>query len=156
MASAARAPADDFAPNATDRQAVALCLAHADGAAADGAQDRGDRDDCIGSASSPCLAEEANMTTVGQVMCVARETAIWDEYLNRDYAALRERLDAPVFAGLRDAQRKWIAFRDANCALPHAIYEGGSMARPIAAWCLLDMTGRRANELASLLGSLEL
>ncbi|MFA9204714.1 MAG: lysozyme inhibitor LprI family protein, partial [Flavobacteriales bacterium] len=48
---------------------------------------------------------------------------------------------------LRDVQRKWIAYRDANCQF-YADPDGGSLARVEANACMLRMTAARAEELA--------
>ena len=148
VALSGQAVADEFAPTEADRAAIGRCIEDVGEALEAGADAPGDRNDCIGVASGPCLDDERNQSTVGQVMCLARESAIWDEFLNRDYNALREKLTAATFERLQDTQRKWIAYRDANCAMPHAFFEGGTMAQPIGAHCIMEMTARRANELA--------
>ena len=50
---------------------------------------------------------------------------------------------------LRDAQRLWIKFRDADCALLGSL-TGGSIDRINSASCFLDMTKQRADDLARL------
>ena len=47
---------------------------------------------------------------------------------------------------LRAAERAWIKYRDANCDY-YAAGEG-SISRVNAAWCMRDMTEKRAKELA--------
>lgn len=145
------ARADDLAPTEADRAAISRCLEDIGQALDTGADAPGSRDDCIGVASAVCLDDPSGQSTLGQVGCLARESSIWDEYLNRDYAALRDALDEKSFAHLRDTQRKWIAYRDANCQMPYVFFQGGTIARPIGAHCMLELTARRANELADLL-----
>jgi uncharacterized protein YecT (DUF1311 family) len=48
---------------------------------------------------------------------------------------------------LKDAQRKWIAFRDANCRLVGAEMLGGSGQPLIETGCLARMTKERVAEL---------
>jgi uncharacterized protein YecT (DUF1311 family) len=45
---------------------------------------------------------------------------------------------------VRAAQRSWLKTRDADCGVPYEIYEGGTMAQPIAASCALNQTAMRA------------
>lgn len=52
---------------------------------------------------------------------------------------------------LRAAQRAWIAFRDAQCAVDGYEALGGSMESMLVSGCVAEMTKRRANELRSLL-----
>jgi uncharacterized protein YecT (DUF1311 family) len=54
-------------------------------------------------------------------------------------------------ADLRDAQRKWIAFRDANCRSMGTQMLGGSGQPTIVAGCLASMTKERAKELMTFL-----
>ncbi len=48
---------------------------------------------------------------------------------------------------MRQAERAWIAARDADCRVPYDIYEGGSMARLDSANCVLDHTAERVLQL---------
>lgn len=59
--------------------------------------------------------------------------------------------DEIAVQALRDIQVKWIADRDAKCGWPAVFFQGGTIAGPLAAACLNDMTARRANELADYL-----
>lgn len=52
---------------------------------------------------------------------------------------------------LKDAQRKWIAFRDANCRSLGTQMLGGSGQQTIVAGCLASMTKDRVKELKSFL-----
>lgn len=110
-------------------------------------------EDCIGTVSGPCLEVPANQTTIGMVACIARETEWWDGQLNTVYGMLRETLSEKARAEVRDIQRLWIKYKDVKCAFPSTFYEGGTIARPIAADCVLQMTAQRAIELADWLES---
>lgn len=113
---------------------------------------------CIGTAADACMEKtQGGYSTAGMVSCVAAETAIWDEFLNLSYRDLRanmRELDADALGGdisradaLRDAQRAWIAFRDAECAFNWAIFQDGTMRSLVSSGCFLDMTARRTFEL---------
>ena len=52
---------------------------------------------------------------------------------------------------LRDVQRKWIAFRDANCGFYYD-FQGGSAARLASKECVVTLTAHRAHELETLKG----
>lgn len=58
-------------------------------------------------------------------------------------------------AMLRDAQRAWVTFRDANCKYQYQIYWGGSHAPLAYALCMADMTKARTKELRQLPGGEE-
>lgn len=126
--------------------------------------DIGDLPDCKGLLQEPCMGgEEGGETTLGMVTCTMAETRVWDGYLNAEYRESRawaeamdadQRTYAPEFANLADAlldaQRAWIAFRDAQCGLEYAFWGSGSMRRIAGASCALEMTADRAIALRGL------
>ncbi len=135
-AAAARADAADDAADAADLRAIEACVAdHA----------RRPRD-CLGAVSEPCTAA-SGQTTLDITRCAGRETAAWDALLNRWYKALRAGLDPAAARSLRDAQRAWIKFRDADCAFAYELWAGGSMRTVAGAFCQRDRTATRAIEL---------
>ena len=78
--------------------------------------------------------------------------------MNREYKALRDDFRArdggeDLARQLRDAQRAWIAFRDADCGLVYAIWAGGSIRIIVAGNCHLDKTARRSIELRDMRGN---
>lgn len=118
---------------------------------------------CAGRLSEACQTSTADgQTTLGMVNCAGRETAAWDVLLNEEYQATRawaEEADAaeagsPQFAraaeALRDAQRAWIGFRDAECGLAYALWGSGSMRTIAGANCLLSMTAERTVTLRAM------
>lgn len=113
--------------------------------------DEASLEDCIGTVADPCLDNEENQTTVGMVACASREAQWWDGQLNIVYGALRGNLSPEGSDALRDIQRAWIKYKDAKCAFPHAFFEGGTMAQPIAADCAMRMTAERAIEIGEWL-----
>src|SRR5579872_5870535 len=50
-------------------------------------------------------------------------------------------------AKLKDAQRKWIAYRDAVCEAEFALYHGGTASGPAKFLCLLRTTDQRTHDL---------
>lgn len=109
---------------------------------------------CMGVHAEPCMQIAENQSTQGMVACISAETAAWDWILNREYRGLRMALDEEQKDALRDAQRKWIAFRDADCAFPH-IFVRGTLSQPWGADCVMQHTARRAMELRGFRNYLE-
>jgi uncharacterized protein YecT (DUF1311 family) len=104
---------------------------------------------CIGRIADPCLNDPAGQSTVGMVECTDKETKIWDAMLNEEYARLLGLIAAPAAEAVRKAQRLWIETRDADCRVAYDIFEGGTIAQPIAARCMLDHTADRALQVRS-------
>lgn len=116
---------------------------------------------CIGSLSGACIdQEDGGETTFGIASCNNAETLIWDGLLNDEYQKsmawakegdAEDQTDFPEFANranaLRDAQRAWIPFRDANCNLDYAAWGAGSMRHIAGTSCLLQMTAERTIDL---------
>jgi len=90
----------------------------------------------------PC-ADRKSTTDI--VECLATQTAVWDRRLSVAFQKLLESLPARRRDRLRNAQRLWIQFRDANCA--YFASRSGSIARLEASHCLLRLTTARALEL---------
>lgn len=108
-------------------------------------------DQCIGAAADPCMEHPDFQSTMGMVACAMRETGFWDGQLNFVYGELRAALDRPAADELRDIQRLWIKWRDANCAFPVALYDGGTAMKPAIALCQMRETARRAIDLGAML-----
>ena len=120
---------------------------------------------CIGGAAELCMEiHEGGQTTAGMVNCLSQEAAVWDDLLNEAYGdviALFQASDSfdregfPEYAvreeRLREAQRAWITYRDANCAADYAAWGSGSMRSIAAASCQLQMTAERTLDLRSYL-----
>ncbi|SHH26687.1 lysozyme inhibitor LprI family protein [Marivita hallyeonensis] len=117
---------------------------------------------CLGQASGLCQERPGGATTIGISACIQAETAEWDAILNEQYVVTQE-LNAMADAeglspvmdrtdSLRDAQRAWIAFRDADCAARYAIWKGGTIRTIVAANCHLTMTAQRAIDLRDMRG----
>ncbi len=86
-------------------------------------------------------------STPEMVDCLMAQHAHWDKQLTIVYQEAMKNAPPQQRASLRDAERAWIKYRDANCAY-YAAGEG-TIARINAAACLRDMTQKRAQELSS-------
>ena len=112
---------------------------------------------CLGQAAGACQ-QAGNDTTVGISMCIQSETAAWDAILNREYQAVRAQFQGRTAQGvplpniLRDAQRAWIAYRDAECGLAYARWADGTIRSIVGANCLMTMTAQRTLELRDMKG----
>lgn len=104
---------------------------------------------CVGRVSDLCLEGPEAQSTVGMVDCINRETKIWDDLLNDEYGRLMKVLSDKAAEDVRKAQRLWITSRDTDCAVPYEIFEGGTMAQPIAANCVLSHTANRMMQVRS-------
>jgi uncharacterized protein YecT (DUF1311 family) len=116
---------------------------------------------CMGIYAQDCSASvEGGETTAGMSRCAAAEAEGWDRMLNETWADLvvlvRRRAILDEEAGaepvdleglLVDAQRAWIAFRDADCKQEVAVWGEGSMRTIAGAWCGLERTAQRVFEL---------
>ena len=86
-------------------------------------------------------------TTVELNECSAARYKEADKRLNQSYADAKKTLDASGAKLLLDAQRAWLKYRDANCAVAADMGRGGTIATMLATDCLADMTEARAKEL---------
>mgnify|MGYP002622176764 CR=1 FL=1 len=118
--------------------------------------------DCIGTAANACMEEtEGGYTTPGMAGCLDAEREYWDGELNAAYGELRARAqqfdaDPPIEGlpprpssvdALRDMQRAWIAFRDAECGFRYTYWREGTIRSLFFGSCMLDLTARRAIDL---------
>lgn len=102
-------------------------------------------DDWYGDEYRPC-GQQA--TTVAIVDCVAGLYESWDGKLNTAYGDAMSHLAPERAAALRDVQRAWLAYRDANCAFYRT--GEGTIASIEAATCMFALTRDRARELETM------
>lgn len=88
--------------------------------------------------------------TVEILNCLADEFATQDARLNGAYSDARRDLSEERQQVLLNAQRHWIAYRDANCDFYATI--GGTLAQIASNDCLLRETAERAAELENMVG----
>ncbi len=98
-----------------------------------------------------CMGEDP--TTHGVLGCISRSHEAWDAELNRVWGELGEALPAETFTKLREAQRAWIGFRDAEWAALDAVYATmqGSMFQVMHANDRMELTRKRVLALQGLL-----
>ena len=104
-------------------------------------------------AVSVLAAECPDQTQSGMNECAANDFKKADADLNRAYKSIIDRIkdEGTLKAKLVDAQKKWIAFRDAECAFSAAGQEGGSIYPMIVSGCLEAVTAARTKELQNYL-----
>lgn len=98
---------------------------------------------CAGLVANACLDKPGNESTHAMVACNDRETKIWDDLLNAEYQRLLGAVEGKAKDDIVKAQRQWIGLRDMDCSVPHALFEGGTMAQPIGASCIMENTAER-------------
>jgi uncharacterized protein YecT (DUF1311 family) len=89
--------------------------------------------------------------TAEVVNCLAKELKKIDAELNTEYQralkiAKNQRTSTDV-QNLKDAQRKWIAYRDAACKAEYGRVSGGTAGPSIQISCLIRMTRYRIGDL---------
>ena len=105
-------------------------------------------DDGYSTTYSACM-DESGGVTMNMLDCMGSEAEQQDARLNENYKAAMQALTPAQQTQLRDAQRLWIKFRDADCALLGSL-TGGTIDSVNSASCFLDMTKKRADDLAWL------
>ncbi len=84
--------------------------------------------------------------TVAMLDCIATETKHQDSRLNKAYKDVMGQISAERKQQLRQAQRLWIKYRDANCNF-YFDPDGGTLATVSTNACFMSETTERANEL---------
>ena len=108
--------------------------------------------DCIGIAFSACQDESPlNSTTIGMRECATREISWWDKMLNNNYSDLKNQLGEDEFTELKKAQLAWVSYRDQKCEFEYFYWRDGTIRSIFYSSCQLDMTARRAIDLAGYL-----
>lgn len=106
-------------------------------------------------AAAPARAVDCNLegSTQQMLACVKQDLAREDKRLNDVYRKLAStrKDDEKATNLLRDAQRKWIAFRDAHCAVEADEMRGGTLEPVLLTDCLAVATAERAKFLEELL-----
>ncbi len=87
------------------------------------------------------------ITTMDMVACADKRYQAADARLNAVYKKSLQDSDAEGAKILRESQRGWISFRDAECLRYRDMARGGTMAPLLQIGCLADMTENRSVEL---------
>lgn len=96
-------------------------------------------------AYSACM-DKAGGVTFDMVECSSAELSLQDARLNLAYKNSMGVLSGESKTRLREAQRLWIKFRDADCGIYYNL-SGGTMDSLNGAGCELSMTKERADAL---------
>ncbi len=130
--SAAACAQDDVATPDGDA-ALAACLADRDSPRA-----------CLGVVARACFDRPGSETTAGSVRCNVEEEAAWEVMRLEAETALTAGLSDLGRATFESAAAAWSEWRDRQCAFEASIYEGGSLARVVAAGCRARFAAERA------------
>ena len=87
--------------------------------------------------------------------CAKRNYMRADSELNAVQQQLFKRLTSKQKENLKDAQKKWLAYRDAHCKFWAADYEGKPMYDTIFYDCMQEVTSSRMEELQEFSDNLE-
>lgn len=104
------------------------------------------QDDASNTPAYVACMDRASGVTVSMRECISEEHARQDALLNEAYRQLIRRLGTEGQTDLRNAQRAWIAFREADCVY-RASGETGTMGPVIIDSCWLGFTTERAAKL---------
>ena len=83
--------------------------------------------------------------------CAERDFQHEDALLNQVYGAYRQTLPPDERAGLINAQKAWLTFRDAECDFETLENIGGSIRPMEYSGCLSELTQQRRKRLETLL-----
>jgi uncharacterized protein YecT (DUF1311 family) len=104
----------------------------------------------MGDSSGPTACVNAHSNT-DTGLCFQRMSEEADRKLNQVYNEIQHELEAEhrqkVADYLRIAQKRWIAFRDANCDAAQEMYKGGTAGPVNGAACVEATTRHRTEEL---------
>jgi uncharacterized protein YecT (DUF1311 family) len=94
---------------------------------------------------------DKNPSTMGLLDCIDIAYQKWDDELNTYYKKLTNILDDEGKINLKEAQRKWIEFRDLEFKNIQSIYsfKEGTMYLPMQALDRMEIVKKRAMELGS-------
>ena len=93
-------------------------------------------------------------TTYDTTVCLSKVHDKVDAELNSTYQkalAMTKRFGRQDVEKLREAERKWTAYRDAACAAEYGLWGGGSGGPNARTMCVIRLTRQRTNDLQSSL-----
>lgn len=93
-----------------------------------------------------CLAK-AGGNTMSLKECDGAELGRREAVLNRLYKQLLNAVDPGRLAGLRKAERAWVAFADSECRFRYSGEAGFTDAALISNACRLELIARRTDDL---------
>jgi len=100
--------------------------------------------------------EDATHSNPDYKACVARAADKADTALNQAYATLQDKIRAAAkdmgqspdiqLGDLKDAQKQWIAYRDANCTFEDSLAFGGTSIGGNYSSCLCALSHQRVSD----------
>lgn len=106
---------------------------------------------CIGQGASACIETDGGVTTIGMIQCHDQERAAWRALRDGFVDSLRRRESAAQISMLDETLAAHARWTNVRCAYGASIYEGGSMARVLAAACANRLEAELAIDLRSRL-----
>ena len=70
-----------------------------------------------------CLNADSNYANINLVKCEIKALEEWDAELNKTYKEFKDALDPSLQENLRDAQRKWVTYKESETQFMDAMYE---------------------------------
>lgn len=97
----------------------------------------------------PCITQ-ANTLEINA--CAQEKFQAADKRLNAAYQVVLKQLDGggngpATKKALVDAQRKWVAFREADCKAQASVYQGGTIAPSVYMECMIAHADARTRAL---------
>ena len=92
-----------------------------------------------------CIDKSEGVTS-SMLTCNQDELKKQDARLNKNYKLAMSALSAEQKINLRDTQRLWLKYKEANCGM-QATLTGGTIDMLFSSGCELDMTQERADTL---------
>ncbi|GAA0544701.1 uncharacterized protein YecT (DUF1311 family) [Rhizomicrobium palustre] len=101
--------------------------------------------------SGMAMAEDCSkaQTQSEMLICADKDSRATDKALNTLYGELLRRYEPKYQVLLKDAERRWIAYRDAECRFETAATEDGSIHPMAYAQCITAKTKARITELTA-------
>lgn len=93
-----------------------------------------------------CIAR-ANAMDAAMASCEGEEFMRQDKALNGVYKTLTAKLEPDRLEALRQSERLWVQFRDAECKWQSSAEAGGTAGPVNEEGCLMSMTADRVKEL---------
>jgi uncharacterized protein YecT (DUF1311 family) len=95
-----------------------------------------------------CMDKSGGVTS-SMLDCGNTEIKIQDTKLNKAYKNAMKALEPKKQTELKDVQRLWVKYRDAQCGFYNGL-TGGTIDSLNASSCVLEMTAQRTQELENI------
>lgn len=109
-----------------------------------------DADDHIDTDLDDCLSKHGD--TPGMTGCLADAQKAYDQLLNHFYQTILKTSPAAIKQQIQEAQRKWLAYKQADQKAWDSAQAGGTIRGIIAGWHDIAITRMQIGELAYYVG----